>query len=51
VLEEYGNLSEIKYQKLCAEAGLSPDSAAIKQGAGAIYLRAMPELTEKGGEL
>jgi hypothetical protein len=50
VLEEYGHLSEVKYQKLCAEAGLSPDSAAIKQGAGATYLRAAPESIEKGGE-
>jgi hypothetical protein len=50
VLEEYGHLSEVKSQKLCAEAGLSPDSAAIKQGAGATYLRAAPESIEKGGE-
>ena len=45
VLEEYGHLSEAKYQKLCAEAGIKPDSAAMKQGAGAIYLRSPPELT------
>jgi hypothetical protein len=50
VLEEYGHLSVVKYQKLCAEAGLSLDSAAVKQGAGAMYLRAAPESTEKGGE-
>jgi hypothetical protein len=50
VLEEYGHLSEAKYQKLCAEAGLPPDSAAVKQGAGATYLRAAPESIEKGGE-
>jgi len=50
VLEEYSHLSAAKYEKLCAEAGLSPDSAAIKQGAGATYLRATPELTTKGGE-
>jgi hypothetical protein len=39
VLREYGNLSVAKFEKLCAEAGLSPDSAAIKHGAGATYLR------------
>jgi hypothetical protein len=50
VLEEYSHLSAAKYEKLCAEAGLAPDSAAIKQGAGATYLRATPELTTKGGE-
>jgi len=50
VLEEYGHLSEAKYQKLCAEAGLSPDSAAVKQGASATYLRSTPELTKEGGE-
>jgi hypothetical protein len=50
VLQEYGNLSVAKYEKLCAEAGLVPDSAAIKQGAGATYLRSTPELTQKGGE-
>jgi hypothetical protein len=32
-------------KRLCAEVGIKPDSAAIKQGAGAIYLRATPELT------
>jgi len=50
VLEAYGHLSEARYQKLCAEAGLSPDSATVKQGAGATYLRAAPESIEKGGE-
>ena len=50
VLQEYGHLSFAKYEKLCTEAGLSPDSAAIKQGAGAVYLRSTPELTKKGGE-
>jgi hypothetical protein len=50
VLHECGNLSAAKYEKLCAEAELVPDSAAIKQGAGATYLRAAPELTKKGGE-
>lgn len=45
VFEEYGHLSEAKYQRLCAEAGIKPDSAAMKQGAGAIYLRSTPELT------
>jgi len=50
VLQEYGHLSLAEYEKLCAEAGLVPDSAAIKQGAGATYLRSTPELTQKGGE-
>jgi hypothetical protein len=50
VLQECGNLSAAKYEKLCAEAGLTPDSVAIKQGAGATYLRSTPELTQKGGE-
>jgi hypothetical protein len=50
VLKEYSHLSAAKYEKLCVEAGLSPDSAAVKQGAGAMYLRAAPESTEKGGE-
>ena len=50
VPEEYSHLSAAKYEKLCAEAGLAPDSAAIKQGAGATYLRATPELTTKGGD-
>ena len=49
VLQAYGNLSVAKYEKLCAEAGLSPDSAAIQQGAGTVYLRSMPELM-KGGD-
>jgi hypothetical protein len=35
VLEAYGHLSAAKYEQLCAEGGLSPDSAAIKQDAGA----------------
>jgi hypothetical protein len=39
VLEEYGHLSVTKYEKLCHEAGLVPDSAVIKQGSGATYLR------------
>jgi hypothetical protein len=39
VLEEYGHLSLARFERLCAEAGLSPDSAAIKRGAGATYLR------------
>jgi len=42
VLEEYGNLSEAKYAKLCAEARMNPDSAAVKNGAGATYLRSAP---------
>jgi hypothetical protein len=42
VLEEYGHLSEAKYAKLCAEARLNPDSAAVKNGAGATYLRSAP---------
>jgi hypothetical protein len=50
VLQEYGHMSVAKYEKLCAEAGLSPDSAAIKMGAGATYLRSTPELTKKGGD-
>jgi hypothetical protein len=50
VLQECGNLSAAKYEKLCSEAELTPDSAAIKQGAGATYLRSPPELTTKGGE-
>ena len=50
ILAEYGHLSVAKYEKLCAEAELSPDSAAIKQGAGATYLRPTPELTQKEGE-
>jgi hypothetical protein len=55
VLQEYGHMSAVKYEKLCTEAGLSPDSAAIKMGAGATYLRSTPELTlsqpaTKGGD-
>lgn len=50
VLQEYGHLSFAKFEKLCAEAGIAPDSAVVKQGAGATYLRAVPELTKKGGE-
>jgi hypothetical protein len=50
VLGEYGHLSEAKYQKLCAEAGETPDSTAIKQGAGSTYLRAAPDLTKEGDE-
>lgn len=48
VLLEYGNLSEAKYAKLCAEARVNPDSAAVKTGAGTTYLRATPQLTTKG---
>ncbi len=44
ILQEYGHLSLAKYEKLCAEAGLTPDAAAIKTGAGATYLRSAPEL-------
>ncbi len=44
VLAEYGHLSFAKYEKLCAEAGLTLDAAAIKQGAGTTYLRSAPEL-------
>jgi hypothetical protein len=46
VLSVYGNLSAAKYQKLSAEAEVIPDSAAIKQGAGTVFLRATPQLTE-----
>ena len=49
VLLEYGNLSVAKYEKLCAEAGVTPDSAVIHQGAGATYLRSVPELTTTKG--
>jgi hypothetical protein len=42
VLDECGHLSAAKYEKLCAEAGIAPDPAAVKQGAGAVYLRATP---------
>jgi hypothetical protein len=45
VLQEYGHLSAAKYQKLCTEAGLTADSAAIKTGAGSVYLRATPAPT------
>jgi hypothetical protein len=48
VLQEYGNLSEVKYAKLCAEARINPDSAAVKTGAGTTYLCSVPELTTKG---
>jgi hypothetical protein len=41
ILEEYGHLSAAKYEQLCQEAGLVPDSAAIKQGAGTTYLRSV----------
>lgn len=47
VLLEYGNLSEAKYAKLCAEARVKPDFAVIQQGAGTTYLRSVPELTTK----
>jgi hypothetical protein len=47
ILQEYGNLSAAKFEKLCAEAGLPADSAAIKSGGGTTYLRATPELHRK----
>jgi hypothetical protein len=50
VLEEYGHLSQARYEKLCTEAGVAPDSAAIKQGAGTTYLWSVPTPKEKGGE-
>ena len=42
VLTEHGNLSFIKYERLCRAAELNPDLAAVKQGAGATYLRHAP---------
>jgi hypothetical protein len=45
VLQEYGHMSAAKYEKLCAEAGIIPDCAAIRTGAGATYLRSTPDLT------
>jgi hypothetical protein len=48
VLEQYGNMSAAKYEQLCREAGISPDSSAIKQGAGTIYLRSVLQVKEGG---
>jgi hypothetical protein len=47
IVAEYGHLSAAKYDKLCAEAGVVPDPAAIKHGAGAVFLRATPQTTER----
>jgi hypothetical protein len=50
VLEQYGSMSAVKYEKLCAEARVDPDSEAIKTGAGTTYLRSVPALIKKGGD-
>ena len=39
---ELGNVSEIKYQRLCESAGLAPEAEAVQQSGATVFLRRNP---------